>query len=55
MSVYQCPECDYRFDEDRGDHAEGYPPGTRFQSLPASFTCPDCSVRHKEDFLQLQD
>ena len=29
---------------------KGYPPGTRFQSLPDDYVCPDCSVRYKEDF-----
>jgi rubredoxin len=50
MSVYRCPECGYTFDEDVGDPQEGYPPGTRFESLPADYTCPDCSVRLSEDF-----
>ena len=50
MSRYRCPECGYVFDEDTGDEFEGYPPGTAFDSLPNDFTCPDCSVRGKEDF-----
>jgi rubredoxin len=31
-----------------------YPPGTPFESLPQEFTCPDCAVRYKEDFVLLE-
>ena len=51
MSEYKCPECGYSFNEDEGDLHEGYPPGTPFESLPADFACPDCSVRFKGDFV----
>ncbi len=50
MSKFKCPECDYIFSEEDGDEHEGYPPGTKFVSLPEDFACPDCSVRFKEDF-----
>ncbi|TFH42868.1 MAG: rubredoxin [Lysobacterales bacterium] len=50
MSTFKCPECGYAFNEEDGDQHEGYPPGTRFSSLPDDFACPDCSVRFKEDF-----
>ena len=52
MSDFKCPECGYVFSEEKGDEHEGYPPGTRFESLPEDFVCPDCSVRYKEDFVQ---
>ena len=55
MAKYRCPGCDYIYDESAGDAHEGYPPGTVFDSLPESFTCPDCSVRYKEDFEALPD
>ena len=55
MGRYRCPGCDYIYDEQRGDVHEGYPPGTPFASLPEEFTCPDCSVRYKEDFQPLID
>ena len=50
MGIFECPGCHYRYDEDRGDAHEGYPPGTLFETLPQEFTCPDCGVRYKEDF-----
>lgn len=55
MNVYKCPECNYRFDERLGDANEGYPPGTPFLSLPDEFTCPDCAVRAKDDFVSVSD
>jgi len=53
VSRYRCPECGYTYDEELGDDHEGYLPGTRFDSLPEDFACPDCSVRIKEDFEKL--
>ena len=55
MGRYRCPGCNYTYDEQQGDAHEGYPPGTSFESLPAEFTCPDCAVRYKEDFLPVGD
>jgi rubredoxin len=55
MATFKCPGCDYLFVEERGDDHEGYPPGTAFESLPKEFTCPDCGVRYKEDFEQVED
>ena len=53
MSRYRCPECDYEYDEVEGDPHQGFAPGTRWEALPDSFTCPDCAVRYKEDFVPL--
>ncbi len=53
MAIYQCPGCQYQFDEDKGDAREGYPPGTLFESMPEEFACPDCGVCEKEDFERL--
>lgn len=55
MNVYKCPECDYRFDELQGDENEGYAPGTDFQTLPDDFSCPDCSVRYRDDFVRIRE
>lgn len=51
MAQYRCPGCDYVYDEAAGDKHEGFVPGTPFESLPDDFTCPDCGVRYKEDFV----
>ncbi len=53
MSTFKCPECGYAFSEEDGDQHEGYPPGTKFTSLPDDFACPDCSVRFKDDFEEI--
>lgn len=47
---YQCPCCGFIYDESKGDPDNGFPPGTAFETLPDDYTCPDCSVRYKEDF-----
>ena len=54
MAKFQCSGCDYIYDEAVGDEHEGYPPGTAFDVLPDDFTCPDCAVRYKEDFVALE-
>ena len=54
MAIYECPGCGYRYDEEKGDEHEGYPPSTLFDNLPEEFTCPDCGVRYKEDFVKLE-
>ncbi|MFT5209307.1 MAG: rubredoxin [Flavobacterium sp.] len=53
MNKYACPGCGYTYDESIGDDHEGYPPGFLFSDLPDDFVCPACSVRYKEDFVQL--
>lgn len=53
MAVYECDGCGYRFDEDKGDAHEGYPPGTAFSELPEDFVCPDCGVRYRDDFFKV--
>ncbi|MBC9251655.1 rubredoxin [Pseudomonas alcaligenes] len=50
MSQFQCPECGYRYDEERGEPHQGYAPGTPWNELPEDFACPDCAVRVKADF-----
>jgi rubredoxin len=52
VSVYRCPECGFVYDEERGVPREGFPPGTPFAQVPDDWTCPDCGVRDKLDFVQ---
>ncbi|MGK2937513.1 MAG: rubredoxin [Solirubrobacteraceae bacterium] len=51
MSVFHCPECGFVFDEAKGVPREGFPPGTPFAQVPDDWTCPDCGVRDKLDFV----
>ena len=51
MAIYRCSGCGHTFDEALGDPREGSPP-MAFADLPEDFTCPNCGVRHKEDFVR---
>lgn len=51
MSIFRCPECDFVFDEAQGVPREGFPPGTPFADVPDDWSCPDCGVRDKLDFV----
>jgi alkane 1-monooxygenase len=47
----RCPGCGYVYDAARGDVHEGFPPGTDWSAIPDTWTCPDCGVRDKLDFV----
>lgn len=53
MASYRCEVCDYVYDESSGEPREGFPPGTSWAQIPDDWTCPDCGVRDKIDFLQV--
>jgi rubredoxin len=46
---WQCALCAFAYDEALGMPEEGIPPGTRWQDVPETWTCPDCSAA-KSDF-----
>jgi rubredoxin len=50
MATFQCPVCDYIYDEAKGAPREGFPAGTEWASVPDDWCCPDCGVREKLDF-----
>ncbi len=50
MTAYQCPICDYVYDEAVGAPREGYPAGTSWDDVDDEWRCPDCGVREKVDF-----
>ena len=39
---WKCTVCDYVYIPEFGDPERGIPPGTPFEELPDSWTCPDC-------------
>ncbi len=47
--VWQCALCSFVYDEAKGMPEEGVAPGTRWEDVPATWTCPDCSAG-KSDF-----
>ncbi len=54
-AAYQCPVCDYVYDEAKGDAREGFPAGTRWEDVPDDWCCPDCAVREKPDFNRIRE
>ena len=44
MDKYVCTACGYVYDPAVGDPDHGIAPGTPFEALPASWSCPLCGV-----------
>ncbi|HXH80932.1 fatty acid desaturase [Nocardioides sp.] len=47
----RCPGCSYVYEVAAGDEHEGFAAGTAWVDIPADWTCPDCGVRDKADFV----
>jgi alkane 1-monooxygenase len=41
------------YDVEAGDEHEGFAAGTAWADVPDSWSCPDCGVRDKLDFVPL--
>ncbi len=54
MRTWQCLVCGWIYDEAAGDPEHGIAPGTRWEEVPPTWSCPDCGVG-KEDFELLED
>ncbi|AYJ48412.1 rubredoxin [Rhodococcus sp. P1Y] len=52
MAAYECPVCNYVYDEATGAPREGFAAGTTWSDIPDEWPCPDCGVREKIDFEQ---
>lgn len=50
MKKWRCLVCDFVYDEAQGLPEEGIAPGTRWDDIPDSWSCPDCGAA-KEDFV----
>ena len=46
---FMCVVCGFIYDEEVGLPDEGIEPGTRWEDIPDTWTCPDCGVT-KDDF-----
>lgn len=44
MNKYKCLVCGYVYDPAAGDSTQGIAPGTPFEALPDTWTCPECGV-----------
>lgn len=49
MKKYVCIVCGWIYDEAEGWPGEGIAAGTKWEDIPASWSCPDCGVS-KADF-----
>lgn len=48
MQKYMCSDCDYEYDPAVGDPSQGIAPGTAFEALPDTWTCPECGAPKSE-------
>jgi rubredoxin len=53
MAKYSCQVCGYIYDPAQGDPDGGIKPGTPFESLPDSWTCPSCGA-DKGQFVKVE-
>ena len=44
MKKYQCSVCGYVYDEAVGDADGGIAAGTKWEDLPADWSCPQCGA-----------
>ena len=49
MKKYKCMICNYIYDPAKGDPDHGIAPGTAFEAIPDTWTCPECGAS-KSDF-----
>jgi rubredoxin len=50
---FMCVVCGWIYDEAEGWPDDGIAPGTRWEDVPETWTCPDCGVT-KSDFEMLE-
>ena len=51
--TWMCVVCGFIYNETDGLPEEGIAPGTRWDDVPESWTCPDCGVT-KDDFEMME-
>jgi len=49
MRTWRCMICDFVYEEAKGLPEEGIEPGTKWEDIPDTWTCPDCGAS-KDDF-----
>lgn len=54
MKKWRCLICDFVYEEAKGMPDEGIAPGTRWEDVPDTWTCPDCGAG-KSDFQMVED
>lgn len=48
MKVWQCLVCGFVYEEEKGWPEDGIPAGTRWEDIPADWTCPDCGATKRQ-------
>jgi len=48
MKMWQCLVCGLVYEEELGWPEDGIAPGTRWEDVPADWTCPECGVTKAE-------
>jgi len=51
--TYMCVICGFIYEEEKGLPDEGIEPGTRWEDIPDTWTCPDCGAS-KDDFEMIE-
>jgi rubredoxin len=51
--TWMCVVCGFLYEEAKGLPEEGILPGTRWEDVPDTWTCPDCGVT-KDDFEMME-
>jgi rubredoxin len=51
--TFMCVVCGFMYNEAEGWPADGIEPGTRWEDVPETWTCPDCGVT-KSDFEMIE-
>ena len=49
MKTYMCLICGWIYSEEEGCPDEGIEPGTKWEDIPITWTCPECGAQ-KSDF-----
>ena len=50
----KCPGCGFTYEVAAGCEHEGFAAGTAWKDIPDDWTCPDCGVREKVDFVPVE-
>lgn len=54
MKIWQCSVCGLLYEEEKGWPEDGIAPGTRWEDVPADWTCPACDADKSEfDMVEL--
>ena len=54
MKKYQCSICGYVYDPEKGDPDDNVEPGTAYDALSETWTCPECGA-DKDLFEEMEE